>query len=123
MYKYKIKKQVNSETGKQEETLFAEDILDDKIIAKKVIAKIRKKYSIDEECEALRKGILDSKNIDFQSYNSHVENCKTWGEEQKTAAGQEKINWKDKFRLRNESEKEYIGRIKPMLQLKETVVK
>ena len=123
MYKYKIKTQVNSETNKQEETLFAEDILDDEIIDKKVIAKIRKEYSIDEEFKALRKGILDKNNIDFQSYNSHVESCKTWGGEQKIKAGQERQVWKDKFRLRKESEKEYIGRIKPILEAQEIIDK
>jgi len=123
MYKYLIKEQINSETGKQEETLFAEDILEDKIIDKKVIAKIRKEYSIDEEIKALRKGILDKNNIDFQSYNSHVESCKTWGEEQKIKAGQERQVWKDNFRLRNESEKEYIGRLKVVLKSQEIISK
>lgn len=119
MYKYKIKKQVNSETGKQEETLFAEDILDDKIIAKKVIAKIRKKYSIEKEFEMLRLGILDSTNEDFQEYILYVEDCNTWGEEQKTAAGQERLIWKDNYRRRNEKEEDYIIRIKPILQPEE----
>jgi len=116
MYKYLIKKQENPETGKQEETLFAEDILEDKIIDKKVVAKIRKEYSIDKEFEMLRLGILDSTDKNFQDYISYVENCKNWGEEQKTAAEQERLIWKNNFRLKNESEKEYITRIKPILQ-------
>lgn len=119
MYKYEIRKQINSETGKQEETLFAEDILEDKEIDKKIIAKIREKYTIDKEFKMLRLGISDSLNKDFQEYLSYVEDCKTWGEEQKTAAEQERLIWKDSFRLRNETEKEYIARIKliPILKL------
>jgi len=119
MYKYLIKKQVNSETGKQEETLFAEDILYDEVINKKVIAKIREKYSIDKEFEMLRLGILDSLDKDFQDYISYIENCKTWGEEQKAIAKQERLIWKDKYRRKNEKEKDYIARIKPILQPEE----
>ena len=117
MYKYKIKTQVNSETKKQEETLFAEDILEDKEIDKKVVAKIRQEYDENEEFKMLRAGILDSKNIDFQSYNSHAESCKIWGEEQKIKAGQERQVWKDKFREKNEKEKDYIVRLKNILPL------
>jgi hypothetical protein len=115
MYKYLIIKQLNSETGKQEETLFAEDILNDEVINKKVVAKIRKKYTIDKECEMLRVGIKDPLDKDFKDYNSHIDNCKAWGNEQKIKAEEEKQKWKNNFRLRNETEKEFISRIKPIL--------
>jgi hypothetical protein len=123
MYKYEIRKQINSETGKQEETLFAEDILNDEIIDKKVVAKIREKYTIDKEFKMLRLGISDSLNKDFQEYLSYVEDCETWGNEQKIKTEQERLKWRNNFRLRNESEKEYITRIKPILQVKEIIDK
>ena len=112
MLKYKIKQQVNSETEKQEETLFAEDILNDEIIDKKVVAKIRKEYSMDKECEMLRLGVLDVNNVEFQSYNSFVETCLNWGSEKKVEASEEKEYWKDKYRQRDETEKEFISRLK-----------
>ena len=112
MRKYKINQQVNSETGKQEETLFAEDILEDNKINKKIIAKIRQRYSIDQECEMLRLGILDVNNVEFQVYNTFVETCLGWGSEKKVEASEEKEYWKDKYRQRNETEKEFISRLK-----------
>lgn len=115
MYKYLIIKQLNSETGKQEETLFAEDILNDEMIDKKVTAKIRKEYSIDKECDMLRLGVLDSTDKDFQDYISYVENCKAWGAEQKMIAEQERLTWKNKYRRKNEKEKDYIARLKDIL--------
>ena len=112
MYKYLIKQQVNSETGKQEETLFAEDILNDETIDKKVVAKIRKEYSMDQECEMLRLGVLDVNNAEFQAYNTFVKTCLGWGSEKKVEASEEKEYWKDKYRQRNETEKEFISRLK-----------
>ena len=112
MRKYAIKQQVNSETGKQEETLFAEDILNDETIDKKVVAKIRKEYSMDQECEMLRLGILDINNVEFQAYNAFVETCLGWGSEKKVEASEEKEYWKDKYRQRNETEKEFVSRLK-----------
>ena len=53
MRKYTIKQNITD--GKQEEVLQAEEILEDKIIDKKIIAKIRQRYSIDQECEMRRK--------------------------------------------------------------------
>ena len=123
MRKYLVKKQENPETGKQEETLFAEEILEDEVISKKVNAKIRERYSINTECEALRKGILNKQNKDFQDYSKYVIECQTWGSEQKEKANQDKLKWKNNFRLRNETEKEYISRIKSIIQLKETIDK
>ena len=110
MRKYIIKQNITD--GKQEEVLQAEEILEDKIIDKKIIAKIRQRYSIDQECEMLRQGILDSNNVEFQAYNSFVETCLNWGSEKKVEASEEKEYWKDKYRQRNESEKEFISRLK-----------
>jgi len=121
MLKYKIKQQVNSETEKQEETLFAEDILNDEIIDKKVVAKIRKEYSMDKECEMLRLGVLDVNNVEFQSYNSFVETCLNWGSEKKVEASEEKEYWKDKYRQRDETEKEFISRLKIIAQVVEPI--
>ena len=81
MRKYTIKQNITD--GKQEETLFAEEILEDKVINKKIITKIRGRYSIDQECEMLRLGILDINNVEFQSYNSFVKTCLGWGSEKK----------------------------------------
>ena len=44
MRKYIIKQSI--EEGKQEETLFVEDILEDEVINKKVVGKIREKYNL-----------------------------------------------------------------------------
>jgi len=115
MRKYTIKEQLDSETGKQKETLFAEDILEDNTINKKIIAKIRERYGENEEIKMLRLGILDGLNKDFQAYNKYVEECQTWGNEKKAEATQERIFWKDKYRRRNESEKDSISRLKLVL--------
>ena len=121
MRKYTIKQNITD--GKQEEVLQAEEILEDKIIDKKIIAKIRERYGENEEINMLRLGILDGLNKDFQAYNEYVEECQTWGNEKKIKAGQEKEKWKSNFRLRGETEKEYIARIKPIVELRETVDK
>ena len=110
MRKYTIKQNITD--GKQEEVLQAEEILEDKIIDKKIIAKIRQRYNIDQECEMLRLGILDVNNAEFQSYNTFVETCLNWGSEKKVEASEEKEYWKDKYRQRNETEKEFISRLK-----------
>ena len=110
MRKYIIKQNITD--GKQEEVLQAEEILEDKIIDKKIIAKIRQRYSIDQECEMLRLGILDVNNTEFQAYNTFVETCLGWGSEKKVEASEEKEYWKDKYRQRNETEKEFISRLK-----------
>ena len=110
MRKYTIKQSITD--GKQEEVLQGEEILEDKIIDKKIIAKIRERYSIDQECEMLRLGILDVNNAEFQSYNSFVQTCLGWGNEKKAEASEEKEYWKDKYRQRNETEKEFISRLK-----------
>ena len=112
MRKYTIKEQLYSETGEQKETLQAEEILEDKIIDKKIIAKIRQRYSENEEIKMLRLGILDGLNKEFQAYNEYVEECQTWGNEKKAEATQERVFWKDKYRQRNETEKEFISRLK-----------
>ena len=121
MRKYIIKQNITD--GKQEEVLQAEEILEDNVINKKIIAKIRQRYSENEEIKMLRLGILDGLNKEFQAYNEYVEECQTWGNEQKIKAGQEKEKWKSNFRLRGETEKEYIARIKPIVELRETVDK
>ena len=110
MRKYIIKQSITD--GKQEEVLQAEEILEDKVINKKIIAKIRQRYSIDQECEMLRLGILDVNNAEFQVYNSFVQTCLGWGSEKKVEASEEKEYWKDKYRQRNETEKEFISRLK-----------
>ena len=110
MRKYIIKQSITD--GKQEEVLQAEEILEDKVINKKIIAKIRQRYSIDQECEMLRLGILDVNNAEFQVYNSFVQTCLGWGSEKKVEASKEKEYWKDKYRQRDETEKEFISRLK-----------
>ena len=119
MRKYTIKQNITD--GKQEEVLQAEEILEDKIIDKKIIAKIRQRYSIDQECEMLRLGILDVNNTEFQSYNSFVETCLNWGSEKKVEASEEKEYWKDKYRQRDETEKEFISRLKIIAQVVEPI--
>ena len=110
MREYTIKQSITD--GKQEETLFAEEILEDKVINKKIIAKIRERYGENEEIKMLRLGILDGLNKEFQSYNTFVETCLNWGSEKKVEASEGKEYWKDKYRQRNETEKEFISRLK-----------
>ena len=110
MRKYTIKQSITD--GKQEEVLQAEEILEDKIIDKKIIAKIRQRYSENEEIKMLRLGILDVNNAEFQVYNSFVQTCLGWGSEKKVEASEGKEYWKDKYRQRNETEKEFISRLK-----------
>ena len=110
MRKYTIKQNITD--GKQEEVLQAEEILEDKIIDKKIIAKIRERYGENEEIKMLRLGILDGLNKEFQSYNTFVETCLNWGSEKKVEASEGKEYWKDKYRQRNETEKEFISRLK-----------
>ena len=110
MRKYIIKQNITD--GKQEEVLQAEEILEDKIIDKKIIAKIRERYGENEEIKMLRLGILDGLNKEFQSYNTFVETCLNWGSEKKVEASEGKEYWKDKYRQRNETEKEFISRLK-----------
>ena len=114
MRKYTIKQNITD--GKQEEVLQAEEILEDKVIDKKIIAKIRERYGENEEIKMLRLGILDGLNKEFQSYNTFVETCLNWGSEKKAEASEEKEYWKDKYRQRNETEKEFISRLKIIAQ-------
>ena len=114
MREYTIKQSITD--GKQEETLFAEEILEDKVINKKIIAKIRERYGENEEIKMLRLGILDGLNKEFQSYNTFVKTCLGWGSEKKAEASEEKEYWKDKYRQRNETEKEFISRLKIIAQ-------
>ena len=119
MRKYTIKQSITD--GKQEEVLQGEEILEDKVIDKKIIAKIRERYSIDQECEMLRLGILDVNNAEFQAYNSFVQTCLGWGSEKKVEASEEKEYWKDKYRQRDETEKEFISRLKIIAQVVEPI--
>ena len=119
MREYTIKQSITD--GKQEETLFAEEILEDKVINKKIIAKIRERYGENEEIKMLRLGILDGLNKEFQSYNTFVETCLNWGSEKKVEESEEKEYWKDKYRQRNETEKEFIGRLKIVTQVVEPI--
>ena len=119
MREYTIKQSITD--GKQEETLFAEEILEDKVINKKIIAKIRERYGENEEIKMLRLGILDGLNKEFQSYNTFVETCLNWGSEKKVEASEGKEYWKDKYRQRNETEKEFIGRLKIVTQVVEPI--
>ena len=41
-----------------------------------------------------------------------METCLGWGSEKKVEASEEKEYWKDKYRQRNETEKEFISRLK-----------
>ncbi len=71
----------------------------------------------------LRLGILDGLNKEFQSYNTFVQTCLGWGSEKKVEASEEKEYWKDKYRQRNETEKEFISRLKIIAQVVEPIKK
>jgi hypothetical protein len=118
MLKYKITEQTN-EVGKSVETLESMEIPDEKVIDKRVIGKIRKRYNIGDELQMLRKGILNPSDKDFLVYNNYVADCVGWGNTEKIKAEQDRQFWVDKYRGRKESEKSYIDRIKPILSEEE----
>jgi len=48
-----------------------------------VVSKIRERYSVDDEIGILRTG----KSAEFDAWNDYVEECRTWGREQKADLG------------------------------------
>lgn len=48
-----------------------------------VVAKIRERYDINEECKMLRLGVINPENAEFVAYNTYVEECRAWGQSQK----------------------------------------
>ena len=48
-----------------------------------VVAKIRERYSVDEEIGILRTG----KTAEFDEWNNYVEGCLSWGREEKAKLG------------------------------------
>lgn len=60
-------------------------------INKDVVAKIRERYSVDEEEKLKRLAINALANNDpiptgYNEYNSYIEQCRAWGDEQKALA-------------------------------------
>ncbi len=60
-------------------------------INKDVVAKIREKYSVDEEEKLKRLAINSLVNneaipSEYDAYNNYVEECRAWGDEQKALA-------------------------------------
>jgi len=112
MYKYSLNKINNPETGKEEERLFCDSILTNAEIRKIVIARIRQKYTENEENKMQRLGILDSQNIEFLNYNKYVEECRAYGDELKAQSLSDIEAWSDYQRKYGEDEKNYIERLK-----------
>lgn len=48
-----------------------------------VVAKIRERYTVDDEYKMLRLGVLDPEDEEFLAYNDYVEECREWGRERK----------------------------------------
>lgn len=48
-----------------------------------VVAKIRERYSIDEEFKMHRLGLQDQKNIEYLKYLNYVQQCIDWGNNEK----------------------------------------
>jgi len=48
-----------------------------------VVAKIRERYSIDEEFKMHRLGLLDRNNVEYLKYLNYVQQCIDWGENEK----------------------------------------
>jgi len=112
MYKYSLRTVDNPETGKKGETLFCESILTDEQVKNLVVAKIREKYSINDEMKTQRFGIADSQNVEFLEYNKYVGNCRAYGAELKAQSLTDKDTWADYQRKGSESEAKYISRLK-----------
>lgn len=53
------------------------------LINARVVAKIREKYSVDDEFKMLRVG----PSPETEAYNDHVEACRAWGRAEKTRLG------------------------------------
>ena len=86
--------------------------------------------SWNASCPVVYWGIADGvensvyvNNAEFQVYNSFVQTCLGWGSEKKVEASEEKEYWKDKYRQRNETEKEFISRLKIVTQVVEPIKK
>lgn len=60
-----------------------EPIITEADIDRQVVAKIRERYDINDECKMLRFGITDPENDEFLAYNAFVEECRAWGKGQK----------------------------------------
>jgi len=48
-----------------------------------VVAKIREKYSIDDEFKMHRLGMQDKNNLEYLKYINYVQQCIDWGENEK----------------------------------------
>ncbi len=53
------------------------------IINQQVIAKIRERYTIDEEFKMLNYGIADPEDPEYLWYRDYVQECRAWGQTQK----------------------------------------
>lgn len=53
------------------------------LVNARVVAKIREKYSVDDEFKMIRIG----PSIETEAYNDHVEACRAWGRTEKTRLG------------------------------------
>lgn len=57
------------------------------MINRQVVAKIRERYSIDEEFKMINYGIIDPDNSEYREYRKYVEECRAWGREGKQKYG------------------------------------
>lgn len=56
-------------------------------INNQIVAKIRQKYSIDDEFQMQRLGMQDNENPEYQAYLTYVNECITWGQQEKEKYG------------------------------------
>ena len=63
------------------------ELTDFEKINAQVVAKIRERYSVDNELKMLRIGLIDNKNIEYLQYLSYVKKCVQWGEQEKSKLG------------------------------------
>ena len=52
-----------------------------------IIAKIRQKYSQDDEFKLINQGIIDAQDSDYLAYRQYVQECKDWGTQKKQELG------------------------------------
>ena len=51
-------------------------VVDNRTYEQKLVAKIREKYSVDDEIALLNKGVADASNAEYVAYRAYVAQCK-----------------------------------------------
>lgn len=78
-------------------------------INKKVVIKIRDKYSINDEFQMMRRG---KKTVKYKEYVKYVQSCLYWGNKQKKVAKKDRKAWSDyQWDEEKETREEFITKL------------